>query len=353
MTNLDKFIHEKQSIIDEELFYNPEYKLDFLEKHKEKIQDFNFYYRLFLNIKHLEEEQGRDLYDFSRRDIEDIVSQMKPSTSSAAAKIIAMIKRYLTHAANDGMKMTNIIQIRSMVNMADRFKPNNPKYYVSESEIQLLEDSCINPQDAFIFRAIFEGVAGAEMIELRSLKMTDIDIYQNLVSINLKNYNKNRTIRVSDRFIDIAKKAYEQKVYILNNGEDVSEDFMRVSTAYDLEDSGYIMKKSFIGRMIKDAPVTNPTLYKRFNNIKSFQSFETIDKYYLKFNNVYKSGAIWYGAKYIEEKEIPIKEIDDKKIKEIEKHVKNVYQDLPVDVRPIINMKNIEELYVEKGVVIS
>jgi len=349
MTNLKNFEINKQKLIDDKLFYNAEYKVIFLEKHKDKTQDFNFYYRLFSNIKQIEEELGRDMYDFSRRDIEGVVSQMHPSTSSAAAKIIAMIKRYLSHAAQDGEKMSNIVQISSMVDMANSFMPNNPKFYISEAELQLLEDSCINPQDAFIFRAVFEGISGAEMIELRNLKMTDIDVYQNLVSVNLDNYNKNRTIRVTDRFIDLAVKAYDQKVYILNNGEDVSEDFLRANTEYELEDSGYIMKKSKIGRAIKDAPVTTPTLYKRFNNIKTFQSFKTIDKYYLKFNNIYKSGAIWYAARYLEEKEITIKKLNDEKLKEVSRHVKNVYQDLPVDIRKIVNLDNIKELYVEKG----
>ncbi|TCI26680.1 hypothetical protein EVJ32_04715 [Exiguobacterium sp. SH5S4] len=354
MTNLENFETNKQKLLDDDLFYNAEYKLDFLDKHKTKTQDFNFYYRLFINVKEKEESLGRDMYDFSRRDIEDVVSGMHPSTSSAAAKIIAMIKRYLTHAAQDGEKSSNIVhQVGKLTDMANSFLPSNPKFYVSEAELQLLEDSCMNPQDAFIFRAIFEGVLGAEMTELRNLKMSDIDIHQNLVSINIADYNKNRTIRVTERFIDMAVKAYEQKVYILNNGEDVSENFMRANTEYELEDSGYIMKKSHIGRMIKDAPITTPTLYKRFNNIKAFQSFETIDKYYLKFNNIYKSGAIWYGARYIEEKQIAIKKLTDDHMKEVARHVKNVYQDLPVDIKKIVNVENIEELYVEKGKIIS
>jgi len=349
MTNLNKSEHAEDKKIEEIKFYNQQYKLYFIDKHKDKIQDYNFYRRLFNLSKELEEELGRDLCDFSVEHINQIISAMQPSTSAAAAKNIAMIKRYLVHAAQDGEKMTNIIQINRLTHDAVQFLPSNPKYFISEAELQLSEDSCMNAQDAFLFRAVFEGIGGAEMIELRSLKMKDIDTDKNLVTIDLENYNKNRTVRVSERFVDIAMKAYNQTAYVLNNGEDVDEDFRRINSDYQLEPSVYILKKSNIGRIKHDEPVANPTIYKRLNTIKDFQSFKSIDKYYLKFNNIYKSGALFAGAKYIAEREMDIDNLSQSEWTEVVRFIKNTYLDLPVDPKNILTTDNIKELYAEEG----
>lgn len=187
------------------------------------------------------------------------------------------------------------------------------------------------------------------MVELRNLKMKDIDVDNNLVTIDLKDYNKNRTVKVSDRFIDIAVKAHNQTAYVLNNGEDVDEDFRRVNSDYQLEPSIYILKKSNIGRIKHDEPVANPTIYKRLNTIKDFQSFKSIDKYYLKFNNIYKSGALFAGAKYIAEREMDIDNLSQSEWAEVVRFIKNTYLDLPVDPKNILTTDNIKELYADRG----
>ena len=346
MKNLDNFKDINNENPNQ--FYNADYKLTFLDKHSDKPQDYNFYKRLFIQAKELEEEYNRDLCNFSGEDISEVIASLHPSTSAAAAKNIAMIKRYLIHAAQDGEKMTNIIQINSFTHSAIKFIPTNPKYYISEYELQLIEDSCINPQDAFLFRAVFEGVLGTDMIELRKLKISDIDEERNIVNINLKDYNKNRNIEVSNRFVDLAYKAYNQKTYILNNGEEVHEDFRRTNADYTLEESDYILKKSNIGRIIRNEPITKPTLYKRLGSIKNFQTFKSIDKYYLKFNNIYKSGAIWKAAKYIEERKMEIESMDKHDWNEVAMFVANTYQDLPTNIKSVINEENITELYYSK-----
>lgn len=78
-----------------------------------------------------------------------------------------------------------------------------------------------NAQDKFIVMALFNGISGEDVCELRGLKVSDIDFKNNKIIL------PNREIHMDAEFAEITKEAILQKTYITRISDSVhaSEDF--------------------------------------------------------------------------------------------------------------------------------
>lgn len=78
--------------------------------------------------------------------------------------------------------------------------------YKKEEVIAFAED-LINAQDKFILLALFNGIMGDDMVELRELKVADIDFEKNIINVS------GRVIEMDSYFANVAKEAIAQQVY--------------------------------------------------------------------------------------------------------------------------------------------
>jgi integrase len=100
---------------------------------------------------------------------------------------------------------------------AEQFVSKSTDLYLTEEKIQMIEDLCVNSQDAVIIRLIFEGVFGSACSELLNLKVNDVNFESNILHLTDEDGAK-RVLLVSERCISLIQRAIEQKRYIKRTG---------------------------------------------------------------------------------------------------------------------------------------
>lgn len=107
----------------------------------------------------------------------------------------------------------------------------------SESEVITMINELVNAQDKFIIMALFNGISGEDMIELRELKTSDVDFEKNTINL------PDRVVNMDAKFAKITKEAIEQKIYLNNISDSI----------YASEDSEFNMDSEYI---LKTKPTT-------------------------------------------------------------------------------------------------
>lgn len=108
----------------------------------------------------------------------------------------------------------------------------------TKKTVMEMVDEFINAQDKFIILALFNGIMGEDMIELRELKVKDIDFEKNIINV------AGKEVKMDAKFASIAKEAIEQKTYIFQNSDSIhaSEDY-EINT-----DSEYVVRVKPTGK---------------------------------------------------------------------------------------------------------
>ena len=106
------------------------------------------------------------------------------------------------------------------------------KVTITKDEVVEITNELVNAQDKFIILALFNGIMGEDMIELRELKVKDIDFEKNIINV------AGREVEMDAKFASIAKEAIKQKTYIFQNSDSIhaSEDY-EINT-----DSEYVVR---------------------------------------------------------------------------------------------------------------
>ena len=110
--------------------------------------------------------------------------------------------------------------------------------YITEEDVDIIVSRLVNAQDKAYILALYEGVRGTAMSELRNMKIDDIDEETNEIKLYDDN-GTDRIITISEKLKNILNKANEQKRYLLNNG--VKSEGM-LSTVRSLRPSEYVFK---------------------------------------------------------------------------------------------------------------
>lgn len=235
MFTLNKETNEFETQLRKEL-YNAELKINFLKQYSENTQVD--YARIFKTSAKLEKKYKKDLYDFNIEQIEDVMMALMPSTINASLKNKSIISSYLffTEEMRDGV--VNDIATRTN-EWAEKFVMKGRKLFRLD-EIEQIENALFNIADKMIIRGIFEGLGGYRLSELRSLKISNVDVDNGIVKVYDEKTKKYRKINVSDRFIQYALVSYRTEEYYSNNGVPNKNGNIRVQ---DLkEDEEFVLK---------------------------------------------------------------------------------------------------------------
>lgn len=299
-------VQSKENYVADPKWYDFEVK----EKYLESISDSQKTYATFLMKKMSEHEEFLDepLYDQTTPNIESFLFSLAPLTNKTSYKGIGYVVRYMRFAVELGVKKSNIILIENSPKYADKFVPRNARIFVTLAQLDSIVNNCENHQDKVIFRLLFEGLRGDKLSEPRNLKPNEVyekqldGRIQYFIDINSSDKN-NRTVRITENLYQLCKNAENQETYLLNNGREVNENVAhRRGEGQNLIDSGYVLKRSKIGRNAGDeeASISYHGLYLRVKRIMDYEEFKGIDADYMKFGNLYQSGALYEAYQLID-----------------------------------------------------
>jgi HNH endonuclease len=216
---------------------NSEYKEEYLKNYEGETQ--NLFRKILFNYCIREERKNKkDLHQFNLRELELLNHSFKFKSLPTARSYNQTINSYLNFCVNKGY--IGINPLESVFSTAWLKKFVSTENYLTDDDIHVIIDKCVNPQDAVLIQLLFEGVGGTNKNELINLKREDVNVQNNILTLTDKN-NSTRLLVVSDRCIELILKAHEQSIYKTKNGVG------KKRAEESIELSEYIIKKVGIG----------------------------------------------------------------------------------------------------------
>ncbi|MFS0667197.1 HNH endonuclease [Peribacillus frigoritolerans] len=196
--------------------FNIEQKLIFLEQMKGSSY-VGLYKWIFNASVSMEQEFGKDLYLFDLNELSELMKKLAPKTRNSSNGIYYRLFHYIDFFKNIREDKSNPF-LSVEPNWCKQFVDKTHRTFFNENELDEIIGKCVNAQDAVIFRLLFEGVFGQnDYNEILNLKKDDIDWDKRV--LYLKDGENKRTLEVSEKCIDLLRKAIEEKDYKLSNGE--------------------------------------------------------------------------------------------------------------------------------------
>lgn len=273
---------------------NEELKQRFLNKYTE---DTRYYMNYIIHadvVKMMEEKRDKDLYEFSRDELLQLIGELNPSSPQAAITQLSVIRKYIDFAIVNGYLTTGI-------NFANLIKPEDidgvvnkqamELKYVTKEEIIDITNSLNNAIDAALLMLLFEGIKGERLSEITNLKKEDVNYNNNELKL-IDNNNNIRYKKVSDKTINILNEASKQIDYlVIVDTAKRSLEFVK-----QLQDTDYIIRTT----SIKDNnPAKYRTLLAKLRSIKN-----ELGNPYLTVTSIWESGMINYAKEMMEQNNI-------------------------------------------------
>lgn len=260
--------------------YNEEVKNKFLDNYPDSTRDAYKY--LFYRSYGTESVLGRDLYTFSTDEIKDVLISAEHTTLNSVRLSHQVIVQYLEWAR--GLSGSNINMAKSIkVDELRTFIDYSRKLYLSEEELEDIENKLVNKQDAALLRLIFEGVNGYQHSEILNLTLPDVNKAKNndnILELKDDKYGE-RPLDVSDRCMDIILKAGSETEYHMRNGEAQGK-----RTKVELVENEYLIKSKKT-RNVNFGRADRHLVYRAISTIS-----EMFELPYLSPKNIEKSGMI-------------------------------------------------------------
>lgn len=200
-----------------EKLYNEGIKKRFINWYIKEKQTSEYYIRrVFSMTAPFEKMYGHDLFDFNATEIANMYQTMLFKTYGVLLNYHSIWRNYVTWSIQQNMVKDNINHFYDgafelATGALAKFIPSFflEKNVITDEVLREWEDSCPNMVDAFLLRALYEGIKGKDYVELLKLELKDIDTKNNIAHLCT-----GRTVKVSNRLIDLAKEAdLEQEYY--------------------------------------------------------------------------------------------------------------------------------------------
>lgn len=266
--------------------YNPDLKEDFLSTHEENTSH-SYSYHFFYSY-HIEEECGKDLKEFSENELDKLLMRRAKQTTSMRyfRNFFSVIKTYIDWTIENGYRKSDVNPLSSSLKpMNYKTYIDEAKVFISEQELNAIENMLNNYQDKVILRLLFEGVRGNKYSELLNLKESDIDFEnQRLTLHNDKGKKRILNLEGRDRCFHILRGAIKEKIYYAKGGTELKKGKRGVSEC-PLVETDYVIKNANHSRT--EEINNESTINRRIKLIK-----EITGMYGLTPVNVWQSGMI-------------------------------------------------------------
>lgn len=208
---------------------------------------FTTYSRVLKHAKSIEDQLGKDLYDFNVCEIEQLLSFLNPKTFASSLSSASIVQNYIRWAIGQNLRFnsSNPLDIIIGDEFISKFIDASQQTIFSAEEIDMIIQGLVNYQDSAVVAAIFEGILGKGYSEL--LNLTRYDLH-NMNDFILKNdicdmEQIKRAVKVSDRLLELLRRANQEQIYYKNNGNPAASLKAPISKLVDNE---YIFRSAWL-----------------------------------------------------------------------------------------------------------
>ena len=208
---------------------------DFIKDLSDSVQ--RSYKLLFKKVNDYEKEKGLIFEEFTEEQFIEFTKEKLIGKSGASANVkVNLLKKYVNSLGKDFIKLKRNDLMKMTEDKLNQTSEQNESdiKYVEWKELDKNINKIENVIDVAIIYLLRYGVSGNQFIELRNLKVNDIDLDSKIVHL------KDRDIKIDDKVADILKDAIEQDHYIsMIHKEDIIK-----SNDYDFNmDCEYLIKQ--------------------------------------------------------------------------------------------------------------
>lgn len=330
--------------------YQAKYKKEFL---KENPNSNHIYKWLFGKTFDYEMKFGRDLFDFSKDQILEFYKSRNMALGTLEVQI-SFLSTYINWAIKKGYSFfkNNPVEEIKKTDLEKIAKTTKNVLHkdviydlVGKNEEQNKTFRLKNAQDRLLVYLLFLGVFGERAHELRNLQFKHIE---NGV-IKLSEIDPDRKDITIDSFgMQLVENAKNEKFYERYLDEDRKN---YNDHDYDLDNSDYVFRKSTIGKYSSDERITYQALLARLSTMSKYSGEK------LTMKRIQKSGMVYVG-KLLKDKlgeldrndpivkkslferfNIQNERMQYRTIKEIEKEIKEVYENEEKEKNEWVNVK--------------
>ncbi len=289
-------VEDKEKYIDTiyegfyEKIYHPELKIKFLEDNYSDDGTRKVILYIFVKSAIVERMHNKDLCVFNSEEILDLAKRLDYTSLNSLQVAFSYFTVYVDWCIMNELRgnyneindVEIFVQTQDLSQFLSKLKIRN--MYLTEEELQDLVNSLVNFQDKFYIQAIYEGIDGKEMYELRSLTLNDIDMNKNTVALT----NLDGSVRIkniSGELKSMSLFANEEKFYVANNG--MPSPSRRIFKPKKLADTKYILRPVHGVGMEYDDIMKLGTAYQKIVKIRDY-----IDYPFVSINSIRSSGMI-------------------------------------------------------------
>jgi integrase len=314
--------------------YNIKTKEMFLNKY-ENLNTKRAFVRVFRNTFKYEEKHNKDLYLFTKEELQEFFDHTSPSTEISARHYGRIILQYLKWAVEESIIPEHPFPVQQHYFL--RYVKKEKEQFLTYKDLKYFTQFYFkNAQDGIILELLFFGVQGKEGSEICNLTIEDLNEDNHSMNLFDDRTGVRRIIYFEDNeLIKFCDYAHKEDRYEKRNGEMESNPRIRPYTDL-IMDTNYILKNSKTN-VTHDTQATRYTLYNRLKNIQKFEQVVPV-KNQITIKNIVKSGQLYMASKLYERDG----ELELKQLREICKHfgVKEHWS-----LRDYLNLDNLFRLY--------
>lgn len=272
--------------------YNLEIKNKFLSQYESSRDSYEYLFKKSYTVEFV---LDKDLYQFNLDEIAKIFQLFEPSTKKVARFNGSVVSSYINWAIKEGYKKNENPLEKKGYNWFDQFVDPHNKIHLTEQELIEIEDRLLNAQDSVILRLLFEGIHGSKFSEILNIQKQHIDYNKKLIQVK-DDKKGERIIKVSDRCLQLIKRAFSEEKYWNKNG--TAENEKRLYSV--LIDNNYLIRSNKTKTLNEDR-ADYFLIYRRFANIKDVAGYKIFSP-----NSLKQSGMICMAKDYFfEHGEVP------------------------------------------------
>lgn len=272
--------------------YNQELKEKFLNESYGNDLSRKVVANYFYVSRLTEQVLNRDLCDMSEDEIASVIKSLDLKTILSVKSAGSYIKNYITWAIGKNERSSSI---NPLVNVDDNWyrklvNDSDASFWTREFIVDDVLPNLNDYQDKSFIMLLFEGVCGKRLSEIRNLKLSDINLDTNMVTVYDENDAEGREVELSENTIELLIKA---------NGAQTYKNIY--DREYDLVKTEYVFKKTNIGMSSKKVyPKEKMQQNPLINRLRKIQEAFEIPRF--KAKNINKSGMLYEYYKRVLEK---------------------------------------------------
>jgi len=254
----------------EDGFFNESHKEMYLKDLSEKT--YVSYARVLKRARYVEEQLGKDLYNFNVSEIEQLLTFMSPGSYSVSGGNINVIRTYIRWAIQQDLRVDNINPLDSVISdeFINKFIDTTNKKLFTEEEINTIVGGLQSFQDAAIIQCLFEGIMGHEYSEILNILKGDVD--RDSTKLEVRNSPasgpmERRVAEVSPKLMNLLYSAANETEYLKFNGMSNSK-----AQRIELIENEYVFRSVKL-RVVNYERASNHLVLRRIKSIREWYGY--------------------------------------------------------------------------------